>query len=117
MSKRFAVAMAALLCASSTLAYAEDTASSPASSPRLIVTIVVDQFSANLFNQYRSRWTSGLRRLSDEGLVSTNGYQTHGLTETCPGHSTVLTGVHPAQTGIPSNDWIDPTTGEEVYCL
>ncbi|MEG1452275.1 MAG: alkaline phosphatase family protein [Brevundimonas sp.] len=81
------------------------------------MTIVVDQFSANLFNQYRSRWTGGLRRLSDEGLVSTNGYQTHGLTETCPGHSTVLTGVHPAQTGIPSNDWIDPTTGEEIYCL
>lgn len=116
MSKRFAVAIAALLCASSTLVQAQDTASSP-SSPKLIVTIVVDQFSANLFNQYRSRWTGGLRRLSDEGLVSSNGYQTHGLTETCPGHSTVLTGVHPAQTGIPSNDWIDPTTGEEVYCL
>lgn len=47
MSKRFAVAMAALLCASSTLVQAQDTASSP-SSPKLIVTIVVDQFSANL---------------------------------------------------------------------
>lgn len=116
MSKRFAVAMAALLWASSTLVQAQDMASSP-SSPKLVVTIVVDQFSANLFNQYRSRWTSGLRRLSDEGLVSSNGYQTHGLTETCPGHSTVLTGVHPAQTGIPSNDWINPTTGEEIYCL
>jgi len=117
MSKRFAVAMAVLLCASSSFAHADDTTSPPAHPPKLVVTIVVDQFSANLFNQYRSRWTGGLRRLSDEGLVSTNGYQTHGLTETCPGHSTVLTGVHPAQTGIPSNDWIDPTTGEEVYCL
>jgi predicted AlkP superfamily pyrophosphatase or phosphodiesterase len=116
MSKRFAVAMAVLLCASS-FAHADDTTSPPAHPPKLVVTIVVDQFSANLFNQYRSRWTGGLRRLSNEGLVSTNGYQTHGLTETCPGHSTVLTGVHPAQTGIPSNDWIDPTTGEEVYCL
>ncbi|RZJ93514.1 MAG: alkaline phosphatase family protein, partial [Brevundimonas sp.] len=27
--------------------------------PKLIVTIVVDQFSANLFNQYRSRYTGG----------------------------------------------------------
>ena len=85
--------------------------------PKLIVTIVVDQFSANLFNQYRSRYTGGLRRLADQGLVSINGYQTHGLTETCPGHSTVLTGMHPVETGIPANDWIDATTGKEVYCL
>ena len=85
--------------------------------PRLIVTVVVDQFSANLFNQYRGRYSGGLKRLADEGLVSINGYQTHGLTETCPGHSTVLTGMHPVHTGLPANDWIDPTTGEEVYCL
>ncbi|MGQ3113044.1 MAG: alkaline phosphatase family protein [Brevundimonas sp.] len=88
-----------------------------AAAPSLIVTVVVDQFSANLFNQYRSRYTGGLRRLADQGLVSTNGYQTHGLTETCPGHSTVLTGRHPTGTGIPANDWIDPATGHEVYCL
>ena len=85
--------------------------------PSLIVTVVVDQFSANLFNQYRSVFTGGLRRLADQGLVSINGYQTHGLTETCPGHSTILTGRHPTGTGIPANDWIDPATGQEVYCL
>ncbi|WP_374321323.1 alkaline phosphatase family protein [Brevundimonas sp.] len=85
--------------------------------PKLIVTIVVDQFSANLFNQYRSRYAGGLRRMADQGLVSTNGYQTHGLTETCPGHSTVLTGMHPTETGIPANDWIDTKTGKEIYCL
>ena len=86
-------------------------------SPKLIVTIVVDQFSANLFNQYRGRFTGGLKILADQGLVHANGYQTHGLTETCPGHSTVLTGMHPASTGIPANDWIDAKTGQEVYCL
>ena len=85
--------------------------------PKLIVTIVVDQFSANLFDQYRGRYTGGLRRMADQGLVSINGYQTHGLTETCPGHSTILTGMHPVETGIPANDWIDGKTGKEVYCL
>jgi predicted AlkP superfamily pyrophosphatase or phosphodiesterase len=85
--------------------------------PKLIVTIVVDQFSANLFDQYRGRFTGGLRRMADQGLVSINGYQTHGLTETCPGHSTILTGMHPIETGIPANDWIDAKTGKEVYCL
>jgi predicted AlkP superfamily pyrophosphatase or phosphodiesterase len=89
----------------------------PSERPALIVTLVVDQFSANLFNQYRSHFTGGLKRLADQGLVSINGYQTHGLTETCPGHSTVLTGRHPIGTGIPANDWIDPVTGQEVYCL
>ena len=85
--------------------------------PQLIVTIVIDQFSANLFNQYRSRFTGGLKTLADQGLVYTNGYQSHGVTTTCPGHSTVLTGAHPTHTGIPANEWIDPATGKQVYCL
>jgi predicted AlkP superfamily pyrophosphatase or phosphodiesterase len=85
--------------------------------PTLIVTIVVDQFSANLFNQYRSRFTGGLKTLADQGLVYTNGFQSHGVTTTCPGHSTVLTGAHPTHTGIPTNEWIDPATGQQTYCL
>ena len=76
-------------------------------SPSLIVTVVVDQLSANLFNQYRSQFTGGLKTLADQGMVSINGYQTHGVTVTCAGHSTVLTGAHPARSGIPANDWID----------
>ena len=93
------------------------TVSAERAAPALIVTIVVDQLSANLFNQYRSQFTGGLKTLADQGMVSINGYQTHGVTVTCAGHSTVLTGVHPAHSGIPANDWIDTTTGQEVYCL
>jgi len=85
--------------------------------PALIVTLVVDQFSADLFNQYRARFTGGLKRLADQGLVYANGYQQHAMTETCPGHATILTGLNPARAGIPANDWIDRTTGQEVYCL
>ena len=85
--------------------------------PRLVVVIVVDQLGANLFNQHRSRLTGGLGTLASEGLVYANGYQTHGTTETCPGHSTVLTGVHPNRAGIPANDWMDRATGKQVYCL
>lgn len=85
--------------------------------PTLVVTIVVDQFSANLFNQYRDDFTGGMAVLAQQGRVHANGFQQHGLTETCPGHSTVLSGMNPARTGIPANDWVDPTTGQEVYCL
>ena len=55
--------------------------------PKLIVAISVDQFSADLFAQYRQHFTGGLKRLS-EGIVFPSGYQSHNMTETCPGHST-----------------------------
>ena len=96
---------------------APSTTRNAAQPPALVVTIVIDQFSANLFNQYRSRFTGGLRTLIDDGLVYANGYQAQGITKTCPGHSTVLSGAFPATVGIPSNEWIDPVTGLEVYCL
>jgi len=52
--------------------------------------------------------------------VFRNGYQSHAATETCPGHSTLLTGDHPARTGIISNVWIDQKVGRSdisVYCV
>ncbi len=93
------------------------TAPAAGQPPALIVTLVVDQFGADLFNQYRARFTGGLKRLADQGRVYANGYQQHAMTETCPGHATILTGLNPDRAGIPANDWIDRTTGQEVYCL
>src|SRR3954454_17342349 len=86
--------------------------------PKLLVVISVDQFSANLFDEYRPQFTGGLARLAT-GTVFRNGYQSHAATETCPGHSTILTGDHPARTGIISNAWIDQKVGRSdvsVYC-
>lgn len=103
--------------AASTVAPAPAAVTESTSRPTLVVTIVIDQFSANLFNQYRDNFSGGLAMLAQQGRVHANGFQQHGLTETCPGHSTVLTGMNPARTGIPANDWIDPATGKEVYCL
>ena len=110
-------ALALALAASGAPALAAAQPEGEPAAPRLIVTIVIDQFGSDLFNQYRPAFTGGLRRLADEGVVYANGFQTNGMTETCPGHSTVLTGVHPNRTGIAANDWIDRATGEEIYCL
>lgn len=85
--------------------------------PRLIIAVSVDQFSAGLFQQYRSGWTGGLRRLADQGVVFASGYQSHAATETCPGHSTLLTGRHPSATGIVANNWLDRASGRPVYCV
>jgi len=86
--------------------------------PKLLVVISVDQFSADLFDEYRSQFTGGLARLAS-GTAFHNGYQSHATTETCPGHSTILTGDHPARTGIMSNGWADyaaPRADKIVYC-
>lgn len=87
--------------------------------PKLIVAISVDQFSADIFGEYRGRVTGGLKRLAN-GVVFPRGYQGHAATETCPGHSTILTGSRPARTGIVANDWQNPRMkrgdGYDVYC-
>lgn len=95
---------------------AKVTAATPP--PRLIIAISVDQFSADLFAEYRSHYTGGLARLAS-GVVFPAGYQSHGATETCPGHSTILTGNHPAHTGIIANNYFDLSVArsdKRVYC-
>jgi predicted AlkP superfamily pyrophosphatase or phosphodiesterase len=90
----------------------------PTQPPKLLVVISVDQFSANLFDEYRPQFTAGLARLAS-GTVFRNGYQSHAMTETCPGHSTILTGDHPYRTGIIGNTWIDQgieRSDKTVYC-
>ncbi len=85
--------------------------------PKLVVVISVDQFGANLYEQYRGKFTSGLARLSG-GIAYPSGYQSHAGTETCPGHSTLLTGDHPNKTGITGNNVRDPKDpAKTVYCL
>ena len=106
-----------LIAAALALAPTALTARAP-TPPKLLVVISVDQFSADLFAEYRPYWTGGMRRLS-EGAVFPSGYQSHAATETCPGHSTILTGDHPARTGIIANNWIDQNAAraaKDIYC-
>ncbi len=94
------------------------TAAPARTPPKLIVAISVDQFSADLFTQYRNHFTGGFARLL-QGGVFPSGYQSHAATETCPGHSTILTGMRPAHTGIIANTWLDQKVGRAdklVYC-
>src|SRR5438874_5910318 len=99
--RKFIIAVAAAFLASSVAAQA-------LTPPKLLVVISVDQFLANLFDEYRPQFSGGFARLAT-GTVFRNGYQSHAATETCPGHSTILTGDHPSLTGIIGNTWIDQT--------
>ena len=90
----------------------------PVPVPKLIVVLSVDQFSADLFAEYRNQFTGGFKRLL-EGAVFPSAYQGHAATETCPGHSTILTGSLPARTGIIANRWFDQRIAradKRVYC-
>ncbi|HVI98772.1 MAG TPA: alkaline phosphatase family protein [Sphingomonas sp.] len=94
-------------------------AASIATAPKLLVVISVDQFSADLFAEYRNRFTGGFTRLLD-GAVFPSGYQSHASTVTCVGHSTILTGMRPMHTGIVANSWIEyasPLEDKKIYCV
>jgi hypothetical protein len=90
----------------------------PPPSPKLLLVISIDQLSADLFDEYRPQFSGGLARIAS-GTAFSNGYQSHATTETCLGHSTILTGNHPARTGIVGNVWFDakaPRTDKDIYC-
>jgi arylsulfatase A-like enzyme len=100
------------------LAFASSAPAQAPNPPKLIVVISVDQFGANLFDEYRPHFTAGLKRIAS-GTVFHNGYQGQAATETCPGHSTIMTGSLPARTGIIANSWYDWSAArpdKRIYC-
>lgn len=110
--------LAALLALAVTPAAAQQRSVAPGARPKLVIVISVDQFSADLFAEYRGLYTGGMRRLA-QGVVFPSGYQSHAATETCPGHSTILTGDRPGRTGIIANNWYDQSaarTDKYIYC-
>ena len=90
----------------------------PAPPPKLMVVISVDQLSSDLFDEYRPLLNGGFAKLG-RGTVFPHAYQGHAASETCPGHSTILTGAYPARNGIIANNWYDLTqtrSDKAVYC-
>lgn len=110
------MALARWLAAASLLAAAPALAQT--SAPKLVVAISVDQFSSDLFSEWRGKFTGGLKRMT-QGVVFPGGYQSHAATETCPGHSTILSGVRPSRAGIAANDWFGMRGDkyDEIYCV
>src|SRR5438067_12327312 len=71
--------------------------------PRLVVVITVDQLRPDYLDRYRPQLKSGLALLLKQGAVFTEVYHDHAITETAPGHATILWGGWPAHTGIIRN--------------
>src|SRR6266496_378115 len=71
--------------------------------PKLIVVITIDQLRPDYLVRWKSQLTGGFAILAADGAVFDSAYQDHGVTETAPGHATILSGRWPAHTGIVIN--------------
>jgi predicted AlkP superfamily pyrophosphatase or phosphodiesterase len=105
-ARRCALALSVLTAACSTAqtspAGAGATAQ-PATPPKLIVLITVDQLRGDMLDRYRADLSKGYARLMTGGAWFTNAFHDHALTETAPGHASLLSGRFPASTGIVQN--------------
>lgn len=89
----------------------------PPETPRLVVLVVVDQARYDYLERLRPLFTGGLARLLDAGVSFTEAHHAHAVTNTAPGHATLVTGRHPAAHGIVSNYWWDHRRGDWVYSV
>ena len=74
-----------------------------ASPPSLIVLITVDQLRDDYLDRFGPQLHGGLGRLARGGAWFTNAHHDHAITETAPGHATLLSGRFPRATGIMAN--------------
>ena len=92
-------------------------APSAAATPRLVVFIAVDGLPQRQVVDYRDQLApDGLRRFLDRGTWFADAHYGQAITQTAPGHATMLTGAYPHRTGIIANEWRTPSTGESEYC-
>ncbi|HUD73415.1 MAG TPA: alkaline phosphatase family protein [Dongiaceae bacterium] len=83
--------------------------------PRLILVLVIDQFPADYLARFRDRLgPGGLRKLMDGGARFTDCAWPYAVTDTAPGHASLVTGTTPDRHGIVGNWWYDPALGRMV---
>jgi predicted AlkP superfamily pyrophosphatase or phosphodiesterase len=79
------------------------TPAAPPARPSLIVLLTVDQMRADYLDRFGPQLGGGLARLVRGGARFTNAHHDHAITETAPGHATLLSGRFPRSTNIWSN--------------
>lgn len=84
--------------------------------PKLVVILVVDQMRADYIDRFQGNWSSGLKRMVDEGAWFTRANYPYLNTVTCAGHATVSTGAYPHTHGILGNTWFDRQRAAVIPC-
>jgi Uncharacterized proteins of the AP superfamily len=96
------ICLAAVLAAHAVAAQQRSSAQ-PSVDPTLIVMITIDGFGEGNLDKFGPQLTGGLARLMRNGAWFTNAHQDNGITETAPGHASLLSGRFPRSTGIAAN--------------
>ena len=92
--------------------------SSDATSPRLVLVVVVDQLGGDVPGRFAHRFgPDGFRVLMDRGTWYRNAHFQHANTVTAAGHATLATGGNPPQHGMIGNEWYDPARRRTVGCV
>ncbi|KAB2813674.1 alkaline phosphatase family protein [Phaeocystidibacter luteus] len=84
---------------------------------KAVVGITVDQMRAEYLERFAPHFTGGFQQFLSSGLIYRNCHYSHIPTYTAPGHATIFTGAQPRDHGIIGNDWYDPITKTEHYCV
>ena len=92
-------------------------AEAPPPKPKLVLTVMIDQFRPDYLQRFRPYFSDGgFNLLLRRGANFAGARYEHGVTSTCPGHAVVLTGSYGNVNGIINNEWYDAAAGREVYC-
>jgi len=87
-------------------------------SPKLVVVLVMDQFSYDFLARYQDKFAAGgFRFLLEHGANYTDCQYRHATTHTACGHSIIATGAYPWATGIVANDWYDRRKSKPVEAV
>jgi predicted AlkP superfamily pyrophosphatase or phosphodiesterase len=81
---------------------------------RLVIALAVDQLRSDYLDRFSRDFNGGFALLLREGVFYPHGLQDHGVTETAPGHATMMSGRSPASTGIIANDIGVPDPGSPL---
>jgi predicted AlkP superfamily pyrophosphatase or phosphodiesterase len=84
---------------------------------KLVLFIIIDQFPASYAERFKTAFSGGIKTLLEQGLSFTNASHLHAHTETCPGHASIVTGVHPSKSGIVGNSWYRKSSRKSTYCV
>ena len=90
---------------------------SPPATPKLVITLVVDQMRPDLLTRFDNLYTGGFRWLMDHGIWFTNTHHEHSYTATGPGHTAIGFGQYPGKIGMLGNSWYDRNLKKNVNCV
>jgi len=112
----FAVFASGVLAMQLMAAAPKATGAEPATPPRLILQITVDQLRGDLPGRFLSQMgQGGFRYLMEEGIWYADAQYAHANTETIVGHTSLATGADPSAHGMVANVWLDRESGKLAY--